>query len=64
MDSGGEISRISLAIHVVTAQISRVPTLLFDEVDIGISGPTAELVSQLLYILGERGQVITVRHLT
>lgn len=61
--SGGELSRISLAIQVITAQTSRVPTLVFDEVDVGIGGPTAEIVGQLLRRLGERGQVLTVTHL-
>ena len=61
--SGGELSRISLAIRVITAQTSRVPTLVFDEVDVGIGGPTAEVVGQLLRRLGERGQVLTVTHL-
>lgn len=61
--SGGELSRISLAIQVITAQTSRVPTLVFDEVDVGIGGPTAEIVGRLLRKLGEKGQVITVTHL-
>lgn len=61
--SGGELSRISLAIQVITAQTSRVPTLVFDEVDVGIGGPTAEVVGQLLRKLGEHGQVLTVTHL-
>ncbi|WNW11808.1 DNA repair protein RecN [Pseudomonas sp. DTU_2021_1001937_2_SI_NGA_ILE_001] len=61
--SGGELSRISLAIQVITAQTSRIPTLVFDEVDVGIGGPTAEIVGQLLRRLGDRGQVITVTHL-
>lgn len=61
--SGGELSRISLAIQVITVQTSRVPTLVFDEVDVGIGGPTAEIVGQLLRRLGERGQVLTVTHL-
>ncbi|KIP98559.1 MULTISPECIES: DNA repair protein RecN [Pseudomonas] len=61
--SGGELSRISLAIQVITAQTSRVPTLVFDEVDVGIGGPTAEVVGQLLRRLGNRGQVLTVTHL-
>lgn len=61
--SGGELSRISLAIQVITAQTSRVPTLIFDEVDVGIGGPTAEVVGQLLRQLGESGQVLTVTHL-
>lgn len=61
--SGGELSRISLAIQVITAQTSRVSTLVFDEVDVGIGGPTAEIVGRLLRKLGEKGQVITVTHL-
>lgn len=61
--SGGELSRISLAIQVITAQTSRVPTLVFDEVDVGIGGPTAEIVGQLLRQLGAGGQVISVTHL-
>lgn len=61
--SGGELSRISLAIQVITAQTSRVPTLVFDEVDVGIGGPTAEIVGKLLRKLGEKGQVLTVTHL-
>lgn len=61
--SGGELSRISLAIQVITAQTSRVPSLVFDEVDVGIGGPTAEIVGQLLRTLGEHGQVLTVTHL-
>ena len=61
--SGGELSRISLAIQVITAQPSRVPTLVFDEGDVGIGGPTAEIVGQLLRQLGETGQVLTVTHL-
>lgn len=61
--SGGELSRISLGIQVITAQTSRVPTLVFDEVDVGIGGPTAEIVGRLLRQLGERGQVLTVTHL-
>lgn len=61
--SGGELSRISLAIQVITAQTSHIPTLVFDEVDVGIGGPTAEVVGQLLRQLGQRGQVLTVTHL-
>ncbi|MFN3579795.1 MAG: DNA repair protein RecN [Pseudomonas sp.] len=61
--SGGELSRISLGIQVSTAQTSRVPTLVFDEVDVGIGGPTAEIVGNLLRQLGEHGQVLTVTHL-
>ncbi len=61
--SGGELSRISLAIQVITARTSRVPTLVFDEVDVGIGGPTAETVGQLLRQLGQQGQILTVTHL-
>ena len=61
--SGGELSRISLAIQVVAATHSTVPSLVFDEVDVGISGATAEIVGQLLRKLGQNGQVMTVTHL-
>jgi DNA repair protein RecN (Recombination protein N) len=60
--SGGELSRISLAIQVVSAKTSAIPTLVFDEVDVGIGGGTAEVVGRLLRQLGERGQVICVTH--
>lgn len=61
--SGGELSRISLAIQVVAASHSTIPSLVFDEVDVGISGATAEIVGQLLKRLGNSGQVMTVTHL-
>jgi len=60
--SGGELSRIGLAIHIITAQRGATPTLLFDEVDVGIGGATAALVGQLLRNLGERLQVFCVTH--
>ena len=60
--SGGELSRISLAIQVISAQTSTIPTLIFDEVDVGIGGATAEVVGRLLSKLGESGQVICVTH--
>lgn len=60
--SGGELSRISLAIQVITAQTSGIPTLIFDEVDVGIGGPTAAVIGQLLRQLGNRGQVLSVTH--
>ncbi|MDR0779921.1 MAG: DNA repair protein RecN, partial [Pseudomonadales bacterium] len=60
--SGGELSRISLAIQVVTAQTSRIPALVFDEVDVGIGGGTARAVGELLHALGKRGQVLCVTH--
>ena len=61
--SGGELSRISLAIQVATANTSNVPTLVFDEVDVGIGGATAEVVGSLLRKLGEQAQIICVTHL-
>lgn len=60
--SGGELSRISLAIQLITAQRGATPTLLFDEVDVGIGGATAALVGQMLRKLGERLQVFCVTH--
>jgi len=61
--SGGEMSRISLAIQVITAQKMTTPTLIFDEVDAGISGKTAETVGKLLRKLGANTQVLCVTHL-
>jgi DNA repair protein RecN (Recombination protein N) len=61
--SGGELSRISLAIQVATARCSGVPVLIFDEVDVGIGGGTAEIVGQLLRQLGQFRQVLCVTHL-
>ena len=61
--SGGELSRISLAIQVITAQHSGVPTLIFDEVDVGISGGVAEIVGQLLRDLGAQRQILCITHL-
>lgn len=61
--SGGELARISLAIQVIIANTSTTPTLIFDEVDVGISGPTAAAVASLLRSLGESTQVICVTHL-
>jgi DNA repair protein RecN (Recombination protein N) len=61
--SGGELSRISLAIQVATSQAATVPTLIFDEVDSGIGGRVAEIVGTLLKCLGQRHQVMCVTHL-
>ena len=61
--SGGELSRLSLAIQVATADIGTVPTLIFDEVDVGIGGAVAETVGRLLRELGKRRQVLCVTHL-
>ena len=61
--SGGELSRIALAIQVATSGCSQVPTLIFDEVDVGIGGAVAEIVGKLLRRLGQQTQVICVTHL-
>lgn len=61
--SGGELSRISLAIQVIIAQKVTTPTLLFDEVDVGVSGPTASAVGKLMRELSNNTQVICVTHL-
>jgi DNA repair protein RecN (Recombination protein N) len=68
--SGGELSRISLAIRVATAQKESIPTMIFDEVDVGIGGGVAEVVGQLLKQLGRSGdkdisqrQVLVITHL-
>ncbi len=60
--SGGELSRISLAIQVTAAQTSHIPTLVFDEVDVGIGGGTAEVVGNMLREIGKEGQVLCVTH--
>lgn len=61
--SGGELSRLALAIQVVTSAVGEVPTLVFDEVDAGIGGTVAATVGGMLQALGERRQVICVTHL-
>ena len=61
--SGGELSRISLAIQVITSKVGVVPTLIFDEVDAGIGGRIAEIVGELLKKLGTERQVMCVTHL-
>lgn len=61
--SGGELSRISLAIQVITSKIGTVPTLIFDEVDVGIGGQVAEIVGKLLKKLGKERQVLCITHL-
>jgi len=61
--SGGELSRISLAIGVVTANTATVPSMVFDEVDVGIGGAVAEVVGKLLHTLAKRTQVLCVTHL-
>jgi DNA repair protein RecN (Recombination protein N) len=61
--SGGELSRIALAISVVTSRLGQAPTLIFDEVDSGIGGAVAHTVGQLLRQLGQDRQVLAVTHL-
>ena len=61
--SGGELSRIMLAIKTVLADTDQIPTLIFDEIDAGISGRTAQRVSEKLRIIGRRRQVICITHL-
>jgi DNA repair protein RecN (Recombination protein N) len=60
--SGGELSRISLAIQVITAQTSQTPSLVFDEVDVGIGGGVARTVGELLRQLGDSTQILCVTH--
>lgn len=61
--SGGELSRISLALHVTTASQNSVPCMIFDEVDVGIGGGVAEVVGKLLKQLGTERQVLVITHL-
>ncbi len=61
--SGGELSRISLALHVTTAAQGSVPCMIFDEVDVGIGGGVAEVVGTLLKQLGQNRQVLVITHL-
>jgi DNA repair protein RecN (Recombination protein N) len=61
--SGGELSRVALAIQAATSEVARVPTLIFDEVDAGIGGRVAEIVGRMLKSLGRARQVMCVTHL-
>lgn len=61
--SGGELSRLSLALQVALARIASVPTLIFDEVDVGIGGAVAEIVGRELKTLGHDRQVLCITHL-
>ncbi len=61
--SGGELSRIMLAIKAVLADTDDIPTLIFDEIDTGISGRTAQMVSEKLSYIAGRHQVICITHL-
>lgn len=60
--SGGELSRISLAIQVIAVENSKIPCLVFDEVDAGVGGGVAKTVGETLRRLGERAQVLCVTH--
>lgn len=60
--SGGELSRASLALQLISSQQDNTPTLIFDEVDVGIGGKTADVVGELLRQLGEKTQVICITH--
>jgi len=61
--SGGELSRLSLAVQTVTSRVAQVPTLIFDEVDAGIGGRVAEIVGRMLKQLGRTYQVMCITHL-
>jgi DNA repair protein RecN (Recombination protein N) len=61
--SGGELSRLSLAIQTVASRVANVPTLVFDEVDSGIGGAVAEIVGRMLKALGTGRQVLCITHL-
>jgi DNA repair protein RecN (Recombination protein N) len=61
--SGGELSRLSLAIQTVTSEVAQVSTLVFDEVDAGIGGRVAEIVGRMLKQLGRKRQVMCITHL-
>jgi DNA repair protein RecN (Recombination protein N) len=61
--SGGELSRISLAIQTAATEVAEVPTLIFDEVDAGIGGRVAEIVGRMLEQLGRKHQVMCITHL-
>lgn len=61
--SGGELSRLSLAVQIIASKDSGIPTMIFDEVDAGISGGVAEIVGKLLHSLAEHRQILCVTHL-
>lgn len=61
--SGGELSRLALAIQIICSKIENTPSLIFDEVDVGISGATAEIVGKLLKSMGANTQIICITHL-
>ena len=61
--SGGELSRIMLAIKAVLAQHDEIDTMIFDEIDVGISGRTAQMVAEKMSWIGKKHQVICISHL-
>ena len=61
--SGGEMSRIMLAIKSVIASAERLPTLIFDEIDVGVGGRTAEVIADKLQLLSGNSQVLCITHL-
>lgn len=63
MASGGELSRIMLALKTVLAENDKIGTLIFDEIDAGISGRTAQAVSEKMNVIGKSHQVICITHL-
>ncbi|MDH5300422.1 MAG: DNA repair protein RecN [Gammaproteobacteria bacterium] len=60
--SGGELSRLALAIQVATSQVARIPTLIFDEVDVGIGGGVAQIVGNMLRQLANNRQIVCITH--
>lgn len=61
--SGGELSRIMLALKAILAELDQVPTMVFDEIDVGIGGRTAQAVAEKILLIGQSRQVICVTHL-
>lgn len=61
--SGGELSRIMLAMKSCLAEVDKIETLIFDEIDVGISGRTAQMVAEKIYGIGKKHQVICITHL-
>lgn len=61
--SGGELSRVMLALKLVLAEVDKVPSMVFDEIDVGVSGRIAEAVGKKLLKLSENRQVVAITHL-
>lgn len=61
--SGGELSRMMLALKTILAELDRIPTLVFDEIDVGIGGRTAQAVAEKILLIGQARQVICITHL-